>query len=51
MFDEAEFGVLGSYTVEGRKGSEGSLGGAVTDDVGGWGERGLARRMGLDAGE
>jgi hypothetical protein len=51
LFEETVFGVLGSYTVDGRKGSEGSLGGAVTDDVGGWGERGLARRWGLDAGE
>ena len=46
------FGELGLYTVAGSRGREGSWGGAVTDE-GGWytGERGLARRCGLDAGE
>jgi hypothetical protein len=44
---------LGSYTVAGRKDSEGSRGGTVADDDGGRyaGERGLARRWGLEAGE
>ena len=50
---ETLVGVLGSYTVEGSRvgGSEGILGGAVTDAGGSYtGERGLARR-GLEAGE
>jgi hypothetical protein len=50
---EVLVGVLGSYTVEGRRigGSEGIFGGPVTEDGGSYaGERGRCRR-GLDVGE
>jgi len=49
---EALLEPVGSYTVAGRKDREGSWGGVAAGEDGGYaGERGLARRWGLDAGE
>lgn len=55
LLDEVVFGVLGSYTVEGRSGNEGSVGGGEVNRGAAeglkTGERGRGRRLGLEAGE